>query len=683
MGIEERKKRIAFIDTDYYIINYKSTITTYIQNICNNLLSEKDDSSDEASNDWNIKKRKKIICIFMLNIFLNNMHRNLNIFAHLHDILIKYHHLMVQSKTIRTCYHNGKIKSENDNMNGSKCDETNETTQGNGIFQKRQKEERWEETEIPMKLHIGKNEEQANGECCNPEEKVQKNGSNGEDISQFLHNMIEDKNYVNMDNVAESKLCFLSIKNKEINARSTLESLSNMQNTVRFACASEFSISSKNGGTILSQMDKGVINDEGDINGNHLCSNNLDRNNNSITNQTSIHWIDMEGHENIGEEGCLEDPYDESFDESQGSTYRYSNSSPVCSTPKQFLINYSNTSVKVKSFDNLMHMENIIERKKKKKNDKGDYWKELENMYRIIVLSKLHVGVYNFLTFLKKKNFFFVFYSSNKKLTDLLFKYFKITKNFKNCSTVIDEFEKLKIFINSDSNVFIFSNRACFINSAKKEGYFKVVGGKKNPFMTTSCDDINWDVLIENDNINSITSDYVSNKYNDVVYPFVRNCNLTEDVLSWRIFYIFKKYLYMHGKVVKGFGRGSKYLNIPTANIAYSNVISTDIMPGIYFGISMLKKKIYKTVVSIGYNPFFENKHITIEAFLYYKTNNLFYNEDIHLIIIGILRSESNFSHFSHLIHAIQYDCELTRIILNMLQNDYQLVQCRNYLESL
>lgn len=236
---------------------------------------------------------------------------------------------------------------------------------------------------------------------------------------------------------------------------------------------------------------------------------------------------------------------------------------------------------------------------------------------------------------------------------------------------------------NADKDVLIFSNRECFVNSAKREGYFKVAGGKKNPSMATNCDDVNWDVLTQKENLLSNTSDYISNKYNDVVYPFLRNCNLTEDILSWRIFYIFKKYMYIHGTVVKGFGRGSKYLNIPTANISYSNLTSTDIMPGIYFGISKLKKKIYKTVVSIGYNPFFENKHITIEAFLYYKTNTLFYDEDIHLIIVGILRSESNFSYFSHLIHAIQFDCELARIILSKLQDDEQFVRCRDYLQSL
>lgn len=66
MEHNEDKNNIAVIDADYYIINYKSTITTYIQNICNNILRSK----RENINDQNVDKKKNYyLLIYVKNIF--------------------------------------------------------------------------------------------------------------------------------------------------------------------------------------------------------------------------------------------------------------------------------------------------------------------------------------------------------------------------------------------------------------------------------------------------------------------------------------------------------------------------------------------------------------------------------------------------------------------------------------
>ncbi|KJP87278.1 hypothetical protein AK88_03075 [Plasmodium fragile] len=672
MRTNEGKKHIALIDADHYIINYKSTITTYIQNICNNLLKGNGDSADHANKDFDSKRRERIICLFMFSMYLNNIHRNLNLFSYLHDVLIKYNRLMGRIRASER----GAPKSNDRKTDNLHHGEVNETTQGAGTSQQT-------EMESPAEEYMGKE-----GEGCSFREGPSRDENSGEsgDMSHFMHDLIKDKNYVNMDNVTESKVCFLNIKNKGKNERGeSPESLRNACYGEGHMCATELSSNSKKGAIDLGHATKGSGTSDSDEDEEKEIDGMEDIADESA--KCAVHpdaddtprWANRSTRVEALDEASLEDPQDDSFHESHGSTYRFSNASPVCQGQKQFLINYSSVHMKVTIFNRLFCVENFLVQQKNIKHSS----KEIENLYRIIVLSKLHIGVYRFLTFLKKKNFFLIFFSSNKKLTQTLFRYFKISKHFKNCYKIIDSFEELKNIGDADKEVLIFSNRECFVSCAKREGYFKVAGGKKNAAMSTNCDDVNWDALKQKDSLLSNTSDYISNKYNDVVYPFVRNCNLTEDILSWRIFYIFKKYMYIHGTVVKGFGRGSKYLNIPTANISYSNLTSTDIMPGIYFGISRLKKKIYKTVVSIGYNPFFENKHITIEAFLYYKTNTLFYDEDIHLIIVGILRSESNFSYFSHLIHAIQFDCEMARIIISRLQDDEQFVRCRDYLQSL
>ena len=65
------------------------------------------------------------------------------------------------------------------------------------------------------------------------------------------------------------------------------------------------------------------------------------------------------------------------------------------------------------------------------------------------------------------------------------------------------------------------------------------------------------------------------------------------------------------GEVVKGFGRGSKQLGIPTAN--YPNSV-VDNLPeafnqGVYYGWAQVDNgPVYKMVMSIGTNPFYNNE---------------------------------------------------------------------------
>ena len=83
------------------------------------------------------------------------------------------------------------------------------------------------------------------------------------------------------------------------------------------------------------------------------------------------------------------------------------------------------------------------------------------------------------------------------------------------------------------------------------------------------------------------------------------------------------------GVVVKGFGRGSKELGIPTGNISFSlpfyikylaNLdeetvasLPSDLATGIYYGWAQLLDSnysyiIYPMVMSIGWNPFYKNE---------------------------------------------------------------------------
>lgn len=66
-------------------------------------------------------------------------------------------------------------------------------------------------------------------------------------------------------------------------------------------------------------------------------------------------------------------------------------------------------------------------------------------------------------------------------------------------------------------------------------------------------------------------------------------------------------------KVVKGFGRGSKTLGIPTANFDQHviNDLPHTLRTGIYFGwaqVMQAEKQVYEMVTSVGWNPYFKNQ---------------------------------------------------------------------------
>ncbi|PKA61545.1 riboflavin kinase [Apostasia shenzhenica] len=97
------------------------------------------------------------------------------------------------------------------------------------------------------------------------------------------------------------------------------------------------------------------------------------------------------------------------------------------------------------------------------------------------------------------------------------------------------------------------------------------------------------------------------------------------------------------GPVVKGFGRGSKVLGIPTANLPAENFsgLLSEHASGVYFGWAGLSARgIYKMVMSIGWNPYFNNIEKTVEPWLLHEFSEDFYGEDLRLIVVGYIRPE-------------------------------------------
>ncbi|KAK1375252.1 Riboflavin kinase [Heracleum sosnowskyi] len=126
---------------------------------------------------------------------------------------------------------------------------------------------------------------------------------------------------------------------------------------------------------------------------------------------------------------------------------------------------------------------------------------------------------------------------------------------------------------------------------------------------------------------------------------------------------------YIGGPVIKGFGRGSKVLGIPTANIStkkYSVVLSEH-PSGVYFGWAKLSEGgVYKMVVSIGWNPYFSNTEKAIEPWLLHEFDEDFYGKELHLAIVGYIRPEANFPSLDSLVEKIHEDRRVAEAALEL-----------------
>lgn len=119
----------------------------------------------------------------------------------------------------------------------------------------------------------------------------------------------------------------------------------------------------------------------------------------------------------------------------------------------------------------------------------------------------------------------------------------------------------------------------------------------------------------------------------------------------------------LHGPVIRGDGRG-RTINVPTANIAYSN---EKMIPakGVYACWAYLNDRQYLAAVNIGTNPTFtpEKRTLNVEAYLLDFDEEI-YGEDLQLEFVTRLRDELTFDSVEALVGQIWGDVEETRRIL-------------------
>ncbi|XP_039282094.1 riboflavin kinase [Nilaparvata lugens] len=115
----------------------------------------------------------------------------------------------------------------------------------------------------------------------------------------------------------------------------------------------------------------------------------------------------------------------------------------------------------------------------------------------------------------------------------------------------------------------------------------------------------------------------------------------------------------LSGPVIKGFGRGSKQLGIPTANYPDEIVekLPSELNSGIYFGWAQVDcSPVYCMVTSIGWNPYYKNTKKSVETHILHEFDSDFYGSNLKICIVDYIRPEMDFNSVDELIDMIKND---------------------------
>ncbi|KAF9438889.1 riboflavin kinase [Entomortierella beljakovae] len=147
----------------------------------------------------------------------------------------------------------------------------------------------------------------------------------------------------------------------------------------------------------------------------------------------------------------------------------------------------------------------------------------------------------------------------------------------------------------------------------------------------------------------------------------------------------------MSGTVIKGFGRGSKDLGIPTANLPEEAIAEQEdqLVTGIYYGWAQVVVKnkpekassngsiassassstsslathcpatVYPMVMSLGWNPFYKNEKKSAEVHIMHNFHRDFYGDELRVVVLGYIRPEFDYTTLDALIQDINIDIEV------------------------
>ncbi|RKP36639.1 riboflavin kinase [Dimargaris cristalligena] len=138
--------------------------------------------------------------------------------------------------------------------------------------------------------------------------------------------------------------------------------------------------------------------------------------------------------------------------------------------------------------------------------------------------------------------------------------------------------------------------------------------------------------------------------------------------------------VFLRGPVEHGFGRGSKELGIPTANLPEQAIQTacTHMKPGVYFGWAQVEDgEVYGMVMSVGWNPYYKNEKLSAEVHILHEFQDDFYGLDMRVIVLGYIRPERDYSSLDALIYDINVDITVAKN--SMARASYQVFKTDSY----
>ncbi|KAL3899276.1 MAG: hypothetical protein SGCHY_002155 [Lobulomycetales sp.] len=122
----------------------------------------------------------------------------------------------------------------------------------------------------------------------------------------------------------------------------------------------------------------------------------------------------------------------------------------------------------------------------------------------------------------------------------------------------------------------------------------------------------------------------------------------------------------LKGNVQKGYGRGSKELGIPTANLPEEVAAGASLETGIYYGLASVgpDSRVHPMVMSYGWNPFYKNKVRSAEVHIMHSFDEDFYGQELRVIVLGYIRAEKNYESVEALIADINFDIRVAHASL-------------------
>lgn len=225
------------------------------------------------------------------------------------------------------------------------------------------------------------------------------------------------------------------------------------------------------------------------------------------------------------------------------------------------------------------------------------------------------------------------------------------------------------------------------IENLQKDEKLKDIFENSGVKIYETLEDIDWKQLGVKSTLKYPEASYflqLDTKPKNNEYPIWTNVNKLKEPIE------------LTSNIVHGFGRGGKKLGIPTANLDMTPEIEgklVDLVSGVYYGWAEFIPTSTSTstsseeeendkenndkegldynrklpmVMSIGFNPYFNNKYKTAEAHIMEKFSHDFYDHNLRVKILGFIRTEADFTKFSHLIEAIHNDVQVAKDILSV-----------------